>query len=99
MGRGPSKHYRSQKKRSSRKAKTLFERLKPFREFVCHFEWIHIGLGIVGNVAFLTGSIFFLQESLKTAGIGFFMLGSLGMLMGNVGSAIVKFERRQLGQD
>ncbi len=72
---------------------SLVERLKPFREFVCHFEWIHTSLGILGNMAFLVGSIFFLWESLKTAGIWLFILGSLGMLISSVGSALVKAER------
>ena len=75
-------------------ARSLTERFQPLREFVCHFEWIHISLGILGNVAFVIGSIFFLWESLTTAGIWLFILGSLGMLMASIGSAIVQAESK-----
>lgn len=33
---------------------------KVVREFMTEFEWIHIGLGLLGNVSFLVGSVFFL---------------------------------------
>jgi hypothetical protein len=92
MDEPASKLYRRRKRKSS-SAKLLFQRLQPFREFVCHFEWIHISLGIFGNIAFLIGSIFFLWESLKTAGVWLFILGSLGMLIASIGSAIVQAER------
>lgn len=67
---------------------------KVVREFMTEFEWIHIGLGLLGNVSFLVGSVFFLWESLKTAGVWLFIIGATGMLTGSIGSGIVKYERR-----
>lgn len=64
------------------------------REFVTEFEWIHITLGLIGNVSFLVGSVFFLWESLKTAGVWLFIIGATGMLIGSIGSGIVKHETR-----
>lgn len=59
------------------------------RRFVTNYEWIHTGLGLIGNMAFLIGSIFFLSESLKRAGTWLFIVGALGMLLGSIGRAIV----------
>lgn len=53
------------------------------------YEWVHTLLGIVGNVSFFVGSVFFLFEPLKTAGIWLFIVGSAGMLVGSVGRALV----------
>jgi len=50
----------------------------------------YTGLGIMGNAAFLIGSIFFLFDSLYTAGVWLFIVGAAGMLVGSVGSAFVK---------
>jgi len=93
MGKAPTKLYRRKTPANSSKARNVFQRLNPVREFVCHFEWIHPGLGILGNVAFFVGSIFFLWESTKTAGVWLFIMGSLGMLIASVGSTIVKAEQ------
>lgn len=35
-----------------------------------------------------------LWESLKTAGVWLFIIGATGMLIGSIGSGIVKYERR-----
>lgn len=53
------------------------------------YEWVHTTLGLIGNVSFFVGSIFFLFEPLKTAGIWLFIVGSAGMLVGSVGRAVV----------
>lgn len=57
--------------------------------FVSNYEWIHTGLGLVGNLAFLVGSVLFLWESTKQAGVWLFIIGAAGMLVGSVGRAIV----------
>lgn len=54
------------------------------------FEWVHTGLGILGNTLFFIGSVFFLYEALKTAGIWLFIVGAGLMLVGSLGSGIVK---------
>jgi len=83
---------RRQKSRSSKPLSWL-ERLQLVREFIRNFQWIHIGLGLLGNFAFFIGSICFLWETLKIVGIWLFIVGSLGMLIGSIGSAIVKLEK------
>lgn len=60
------------------------------------FEWVHLGIGILGNLAFFIGSILFLWRSLQTAGTWLFIVGAGGMLIGSLGSAAVKLERRRL---
>lgn len=56
------------------------------------FHWLHTSLGLLGNVAFFVGSVFFLFESLKTAGVWLFILGSLGMLLGSIGDEVAELE-------
>lgn len=59
------------------------------------FEWVHTTLGILGNTLFVVGSVFFLYESLKTAGVWLFIVGSALMLVGALGSGIVKLWRTE----
>jgi hypothetical protein len=94
MDKPSPKLYRRRRGARTTAANFLKNRLKPLQEFVRHFEWIHISLGIFGNLAFLVGSIFFLWETMKTAGVWLFIVGSLGMLISSIGSAIVQAERR-----
>ncbi|MFP4437635.1 MAG: YrhK family protein [Chloroflexaceae bacterium] len=54
---------------------------------------MHTIIGIIGNVCFFVGSIFFLFDTLQTAGTWLFIFGSLGMLISSVGSAIVMAHR------
>lgn len=63
--------------------------LRPIRAVARNYEWVHTGLGLVGNLAFLVGSVFFLDESLKSAGVWLFIVGAAGMLIGSIGRAIV----------
>jgi hypothetical protein len=94
MPQGSQKYFRYPHNQSRRqRAKAFINRFRFMRKFACHFQWIHIGVGILGNMAFLIGSFCFLQESLKTVGVWLFILGSFGMLIGSIGSAIVKFEQ------
>lgn len=69
--------------------------LKPFKKalkrFFDDFEWIHIVLGITGNLTFFAGSIFFFQESLKYEGTWLFVIGSFLMLVGSIGSGLVRY--------
>lgn len=85
-------HYRRAVK-STPKAQSLAERLQPLQQFIRHFRWIHMGLGLMGNAFFFIGSIFFLWESTKTAGVWLFIIGSLGMLIDSIGSAVLKLEK------
>lgn len=62
---------------------------------VSDYEWIHIGLGLIGNVAFLVGSFLFFSASTKQLALWLFVIGSSGMLIGSIGSALVRYERKQ----
>ncbi len=63
------------------------------KTFVNKYKWIHTIIGIIGNVCFFVGSIFFLLESVQTIGTWLFIIGSFGMLVGSIGSAIVMAHR------
>lgn len=62
---------------------------------VCDFSWIHIGLGLIGNFAFVVGSCLFFSAATKNLALWLFVIGSSGMLLGSIGSALVKYERTQ----
>jgi hypothetical protein len=64
--------------------------MRVLRKLAKEQRWVHIGLGIVGNISFVIGSIFFLFDDLKKAGTWLFIMGSTGMLIGTLGDALVK---------
>jgi len=64
------------------------------RQVVTEFEWIHDAVGNFGNLCFLVGSVLFLWQSEQTIGVWLFIVGSAGMMVGSVGSALVRWERR-----
>ncbi|MCB1884409.1 MAG: YrhK family protein [Geminicoccaceae bacterium] len=68
---------------------------RPVFLLVEDYQWVHLGIGILGNCLFLTGSFLFMSESTKGVAVYFFIAGSTGMLIGSVGSAIVKLARRR----
>lgn len=68
-----------------------------FRRLVTDFQWVHQGIGVLGGVTFFVGSIFFLYDgTVQTVGVWLFIVGSAGMMIGNIGSALVKYERHEL---
>lgn len=77
----------NQTQNTSQKSKS-----KLLREFVREHRWIHLTLGLTGNATFFVGSIFFLEPPLQI-GTWLFIFGSLGMLLGSIGSAFVKYEK------
>ena len=62
------------------------------RTLLRDYEWIHLGLGLSGNVMFFVGSIFFLPtyEHLQTTGVWLFIFGSFLMLVGAAGNLAKK---------
>jgi hypothetical protein len=64
------------------------------RGFLADFPWVHLGIGIFGNITFVVGSILFLYQSLQTAGVWLFIFGSSGMLLGSFGDLLVRIEQR-----
>lgn len=69
-------------------------RSAPLRVFLHDYEWIHVGIGLFGNFLFFVGSVFFLWASWQAAGVWLFILGSFAMLLGSLGEAFVRWERR-----
>jgi hypothetical protein len=64
------------------------------RETVHDYEWVHTLIGLFGNLAFFVGSVFFFWEAWKTLGIWLFVVGSFAMLLGSLGSGLVRWERQ-----
>ncbi|MGH3662945.1 MAG: YrhK family protein [Micromonosporaceae bacterium] len=64
------------------------------RAFLADYPWVHLGIGIFGNVTFVVGSFLFLRESLQQAGVWLFIFGSGGMLLGSVGDLLARLEQR-----
>jgi YrhK-like protein len=69
------------------------------RTLVQEFGWIHTGIGLLGNIAFVAGSILFLPvfEPLKTFAVWLFIVGATLMLIGNLGDALVKLYEARNG--
>ncbi|WP_431239480.1 YrhK family protein [Mycolicibacterium aichiense] len=63
------------------------------------FPWVHLALGLLGNALFVIGSVLFFWESVKTAAIWLFVIGSTGMLLGSVGELLVRIDKRRHGED
>jgi hypothetical protein len=66
---------------------------RPLGALLRDFPWVHLGIGLFGNAAFVVGSVLFLFESLQTLAIWVFIVASTGMLIGSVGQLLVKVER------
>lgn len=67
--------------------------------FLRDFPWLHLTLGLVGNLLFVIGSVLFFFQQLETGAIWLFVLGSTGMLTGSLGELFVRIEKRHMGSD
>jgi len=66
------------------------------RMIVHEYGWIHRGIGLFGNLAFVVGSVLFLPafEPWKVAGVWLFIIGAALMFVGALGQFLVnRFER------
>lgn len=63
----------------------------PIKILVQDYAWIHLGLGLFGNVSFFVGSILFLPsfEPYKTLGVWLFIVGAFFMMIGSLGKLLV----------
>ncbi|MCP1169202.1 YrhK family protein [Limimaricola litoreus] len=79
--------------------------IHPIRTLVQDYEWIHLSLGLFGNVAFLVGSVLFLpmfegqspswtEMDWKTLGVWLFIIGTFFMFIGALGNLLVKLSER-----
>jgi len=71
---------------------------RPLRVFLRDYEWVHVSLGLLGNVIFLAGSILFLQPDRQHVATWFFVAGATGMLINSIGSALIAYQRRVRGR-
>ena len=61
------------------------------------FPWLHVGVGLLGNLLFFIGSIMFLSEHWMIFGTWLFIIGSFGMLVGSIGEILVRIDKRHVG--
>ncbi|GKX34294.1 MAG: hypothetical protein MnENMB40S_19120 [Rhizobiaceae bacterium MnEN-MB40S] len=63
----------------------------PIQMLVRDYGWIHLSLGLLGNVLFFIGSLMFLPslEEFKSVGIWLFIVGSFLMFVGSLGRMLV----------
>lgn len=59
-------------------------------ELVREYEWIHLTLGMLGNLLFFAGSVLFLFETVRVLDVWAFIVGSFFMLVRSVGNVIVR---------
>lgn len=64
--------------------------MRALAKLIREYEWVHLGLGVTGNSLFVTGSVLFLFEAWKAAGVWLFIVGSALMLVGAAGNAVIK---------
>lgn len=55
------------------------------------FRWVHLSLGLLGNISFFAGSVLFLPafEQYKTVGVWLFIVGAFLMTIGSLGQLLV----------
>ena len=73
----------------------LFLYLRHISRTAHDMPWVHLGIGLIGNFAFVVGSIFFLYPSLTRAGTWLFVVASWGLLIGVCGEIMVRVEARR----
>lgn len=59
------------------------------------FPQVHLGIGLVGNALFMTGSVLFMLK-MSTVGVYFFIVGSSGMFLGSLGELLRTHGQRKL---
>jgi hypothetical protein len=61
------------------------------RTIVQEYGWIHRGIGLFGNFAFVVGSVLFLPEfePWKVTGVWLFIVGAAFMFVGALGQFVV----------
>lgn len=84
----------------------------PIKTLVQDYGWIHLGLGLTGNVLFVAGSVMFLPGlgkvmlpflhramEWKTLGVWFFIVGASLMMVGSLGSLLVSIYDARKSED
>ncbi|WP_254535287.1 YrhK family protein [Halomarina litorea] len=66
------------------------------RAYLDEHRWVHLSLGLLGNLLFFGGSVLFLFEGrLQTFGVWAFVVGSFLMLVRAVGEGLVTYVERE----
>lgn len=72
------------------------------RTLVQDYEYIHLGLGLLGNLSFVVGSVLFYRqfEQLYALAVTLFVAGSMLMFLGSLGSVLkVLYQRAERSDD
>lgn len=73
----------------------LFLYLRRIARTAHDIPWVHLGIALIGNLAFVIGSLFFLSPALTRAGTWLFVVASWGLLVGVCGEIMVRYEARR----
>ena len=73
----------------------LFIYVRHIRRYAHDIPWVHMGVALVGNLAFVVGSLFFLSPELTRAGTWLFVVASWGLLVGVIGEIFARYEAKQ----
>tara|TARA_R110001599_G_scaffold353840_1_gene599717 strand:- start:115 stop:375 length:261 start_codon:yes stop_codon:yes gene_type:complete len=67
------------------------------KRLVRDYSWIHLSLGVIGNVSFVVGSFTFLPRfsEYKTIGVWLFIVGASLMLIGALGQLLISVWRNK----
>ncbi len=67
------------------------------RTIVNDYEYIHLMLGLAGNLLFVAGSVMFYKafEQYYTTAVSLFVVGSALMFLGSLGSALRRLYKHQ----
>ena len=70
------------------------------RTLVQDYEHVHTAIGIAGNLLFVAGSVLFYKafDQYYTLAVSLFVVGSVFMLVGAVGSGLRRMLERRDGQ-
>lgn len=77
----------------------LFIYIRYIRRYAHDVPWVHMGVGLFGNFAFVIGSLFFLSPTLTRVGTWLFVVASWGMLLGVIGEIFARYEAKQRAKD
>ncbi|MEJ2859815.1 YrhK family protein [Actinomycetospora flava] len=73
--------------------------IRHIRRSAHDYPWVHLGVALFGNFAFVVGSIFFLYPALTRTGTWLFVVASWGMLIGVIGEILARYEAKQRRQE
>ena len=57
--------------------------------------WVHLVIGLIGNLFFVLGSIMFLYPASTRLGTWIFIIASWGLLIGVLGEIATRYESRR----